>query len=281
MIDLGITAEDPMLRSGQCQYQRTTAWWCVGFGRLEARYDYLAEHVLEQWIPFDRSGEWLLERRTTGRRRWLRGNARDASRNGFDLLERWPVGQWSGRGGDFHGDDGQHDSRRGSWQEPTDDFLGTISRNPYELYGALDAASPPNATGYNGVVTYALDVLRSGRVPADLRSSLYAALTLVPGMRMEERAEGPERQPCAVVVLRFSDGLRLTEMLVDRVRGLFLGERCTLAARSPSGLDKGTVVKSTSVDHAVVDTIGARPERNSRRSVGPGSFEPGPTDRST
>lgn len=145
----------------------------------------------------------------------------------------------------------------GNWQHPTPEFCAELPRDPQRLYARLDTDSP-NRPGYLGVVTYAVDALRSGLVPADVRAALYRALLLVPGMSIDEPASNLDGR--RGVALAVDDGRYRREIIIDAGRGQFIGERDTLTRDEPlRGLVTGTVTTSTAVTTATVPTIGTPP----------------------
>ncbi len=75
----------------------------------------------------------------------------------------------------------------GCWQVPTADFLAALPRDARQLYDRLRADSPADRHRYTGVLTYAIDALQTGLVPADLRAAVYRALLLRPPSRWPKR----------------------------------------------------------------------------------------------
>ena len=103
----------------------------------------------------------------------------------------------------------------------------------------------------------AVGALRSGLVPADLRATLYAALTTLPAVEVDGHATDCEANPRLALV--HDDGPTRTELIIDPVDGAFAGERDTLRTASRLGLAQGTVVLCTAVTTCVVDTLGGLP----------------------
>ena len=236
---------------GRFRYVGTRAWWMARFGRGRRRYAYLAENVLQQWIPGDPAADWLLDRRLTGRRTWLQGDAERAVADGFEVVDRWPTGRWRAAGGNFFGDD----PGEGSWQLPTPEFLATLPRDPQRLLARLRADSPGERAGYHGPLTYAVDLLRTGLVPPDLREGLYGALRAAGATDGVVDLNGRRGRARAR-----DDGRARTEGRVDPADGEFLGERQILTrVDADLGLPSGTVVLNTTVRTAQVGALGAEP----------------------
>lgn len=263
MPDGGIEVRDEHLGPGQHRWVQTRAWWTAFHGlgpELGGPYTVMAEQLLTEWIPADPAQEWLWDRRLTGAQQWLAGSEDDARGHGIDLSPPWPTGQWQAPFGDyFAGESGRPPRpREPSWQHPTSEFLAGLPRDPQGLRERLEADSPPPRTGYCGPLTYACDVLATGRVPAAVRAALYAALRLVPGVGVTSGQDAVGRAGVAFV---HHDEARRAEVIVDPDGGQFLGERDTLNQALPEhGLPAGTTIAATSVRVAVASALGAAPE---------------------
>ena len=233
--DLSIAATDRPLRPGQYVYVETHAWWLTTHGP----HRLLAEHRLRQWVPADAERPWVLEREVTGAQEWLNGSAEAALAEGYDLRPAAPVGRFRARHGAFD-DDGLDDTERpcarprrlrGSWQTPTREFFARLPRDPDTLVQRL---CDENTGSWFGPFAAGVTALRTCLVPADLRA--VACLALV-----------------------HDAGRTRTELMLSPVDGQFAGERDTVRTGSRTGLAAGTVISSTAVRTAVVNTEGARP----------------------
>ena len=173
-----------------------------------------------------------------------------------------PVGRFRARYGEFSGSHGQFGGcssagrrpPRGSWQSPTAAFLARLPRDPQLL---LDRLSADNPSSWFTPFAAAVTALRTGLVPAPLRSALYRALTGLPGVRVEEHIYNIDGHDCLALV--HDAGRTRTELMIDPVHGQFAGERDTLRTDSRCGLPAGTVISSTAVRVAVVEAAGVRP----------------------
>jgi RNA polymerase sigma-70 factor (ECF subfamily) len=132
------------------------------------------------------------------------------------------------------------------WQTPTDAWLAALPRDPARLRDKLYADTRGQGRSPDGEVVVAVaDVLRSGRVPADLRASLYRVLTTVPGVRITAtRATVLGRPGIALGRLETVDGRR-QEIVVDPLTGQFVGERYV---DEQKGWVTETTVRRTLVD---------------------------------
>lgn len=256
-MNLGVQVIDEPIEPGQYRYLATRAWWMASFGSRRRSYAYLAEHLMREWIPADARDDWLLERENTGRRQWVLGTAEQAIADGFEVVDSWPTGRWRAPYGNYYARD-QHsttDAEPGWWQLPTADFLAGLPRDPERLLQRLKADGREDRPGYTGALVYALDALRTGLIPADLRAALYQALLKLPGMAAVDGATNLDGS--AAVALVHNDGTLRTEAFIDPTNGHFIGERDTVTGRGH--LPSGTVTASTAVHRVTVDTVGARP----------------------
>lgn len=254
--DLAIEASDRPLRSDQYVYVETHAWWLGTFGR----HSHLSEHRLRQWVPARGDREWVLERELTGRREWLVGSAEEAADEGFDLRDVAEVGRFRAAHGRFHdsaeGFCGMStDAPRGNWQAPTREFFARLPRDPAALHDRLLGENPGN---WFGPFTAGVTVLRTCLVPADLRSMLYRAMARLPDVTAVEGVENVDGHQCLALVR--DAGHTRTELMISPADGQFAGERDTLRTDSRCGLTAGTVISSTAVRTAVVDTEGHTPD---------------------
>jgi hypothetical protein len=265
LTDLAFEASDHPLRPDQYVYVETHAWWLGTFGP----HNHLTEHRLRQWVPARTDREWLLDRELTGAQTWLTGSAELAAEDGFDLRDIAPVGRFRALHGDFafsgaDEDDGVADAaaafcvpprrRRGNWQSPTLEFFATLPRDADALHVRLQEENPGS---WFGPFTAAVTALRTCLVPADLRTVLYRALAGLPAVTAAEGISNVDGQECLALV--HDAGRTRTELMISPVDGQFAGERDTLRTESRCDLKAGTVISSTAVSTAVVDTVGAVP----------------------
>jgi hypothetical protein len=248
LFDPTVIVKDEPIRPGQYWYIATHAWWMANMGILPDRYSYLAEVNTDLWIPADQHGDWLMDRRITGRRIWVQGSEEQAAEANFRIVDPWPTGRWRARYGDFWAESSgrQPSPREGTWQTPTPDFLAALPRDPAQLLERLRESSP-NRLGDTGACTYATDVLRAGNVPADLRAALYRALLMIPGAEIAARGRD--------FSLSLDDGGRRTEVFISGHNGQFAGEQSTFT-RDIGEYKAGTVQKSTEVTTTIVNDIG-------------------------
>jgi hypothetical protein len=194
----------------------------VGPGQyLYRRTEYAAGPFIEEWIPADRSQAWL-----------LRGSP-DSE-----------VGELRSASGEYFAPRGD------SWQEPSQEFLAGLPRDPRELAARLRSADVRAAAPYpdasdHAALTSVASLLRSTAVPAGLRAALYAALDHVPGV--EARVEDGGRLGVLAVEWDVASETQRYELLVDMATGRMSGERT------------GTSGSGSTVWWGVADELGVPP----------------------
>ena len=258
MLEPAVRTADCPLGPDQYRYISTRGWWMGSFGTSAGLLLHLTEQWIRQWVPARPERDWMLDREVTGRVRWLTGSAREADDEGFDPAAGVPTGRFRAAHGDFYAglDDLPARSRPGTWHAPTTAFLAGLPRDPQELLVRLSADGPEGRTASQPFIR-AVGALRSGLVAADLRAALYAALTALPAVSVDEHATDCEGNPRVALV--HDDGPTRTELIINPADGTFAGERDTLRTASRLGLAAGTIVLCTSVTTRVVDTLGGVP----------------------
>ena len=202
----------------------------------------------------------MLDRRPTGNKIWIVGSAAAAAEAGIDkdLNLMWPTIVTKAPCGNFYGDRGCHSA--GSWQDPTPAFLAGLPGDPLQMYRRLIADSPAKTGRMEEVLVYAADALRSGTVPAPLRSTIYRALALLPGLQVTDRSTNLAGR--TGVALGIDDGDTRHDIIINPATGAFIGERqiaTKSGRRGTLGAPAGATIELSSVRTAVVDALGAVP----------------------
>jgi hypothetical protein len=249
------TVDEP-LAPGQYRYIATHAWWMASMDE----YSYLAENLLETWIPADEKQDWLWRRDVTGARKWVAGSEEEARKAGFPIDEAgWPEGEWRAPCGDWFAEEEGREpcETQGSWQIPDEEFLASLPRDTQALYDRLrDDTEGRGQDPDLEMVVYVADLLRTGQVPADLRAALYRALAKVPNLEITEQVanlDGVEGTAYGI-----SAKGRRHDVIVDPETGQFIGER-QVTEEDLGDIPAGTVTQYTSVMTAVVPAMGVRP----------------------
>ncbi|MFR9802584.1 hypothetical protein ACL02T_09815 [Pseudonocardia sp. RS010] len=274
MSDYVIRATDELIGEGQYLLVSTHAW-SMGFhsflsgrdGVPETRYAVLAEQRRDRWLPADPAADWFSDQRDTGRRIWVLGAEEQAHADGIDLEQ--PSRTQATQPGQAHS---EHPTRHraaavephaGSWQQPDHRFLAELPREPHPLLRRLQHDSPD--TPFSGPFTSAADLLRSGRVPAELREAIYQALVQLDDVELIDQAtdvDGHTR-----LALRWHSPHRDRDLLVDPDTGHYAGEHDTVTSDT-GRLPAGTTAATTSVLTAVVDHLGDIPTAIGTRRSG-------------
>ncbi|MFJ6673302.1 CU044_5270 family protein [Actinosynnema sp. NPDC091369] len=245
-----ITTTDPVLGPGQYRYAISRGRSAVQAQQGGQDFRWLGEEVLEVWLPAVEGEEYLVRPRDTGRRDWLVGTEEQARNAGVDLR---PASQDEVRGRC----DRQCQEDPGAWQQPNARFMAGLPRAPEALLERLLAdGRGRGSSDHQEALVLASDLLRSGKVPAELRAALFRALALLPGLEVVDQSANLDGR--RGVALAVTDGDDRQEVIVDPATGEFIGDRRVLT-ESDGSLPAGTVVESASVTTAVVDGIGVRP----------------------
>ncbi|MBV8931352.1 MAG: CU044_5270 family protein [Kutzneria sp.] len=251
-----INATDPPVGPNQYRYIGEHAWWVTDAVVTQGkRFSYLGENVQETWEPAAWGQEWLQRRTVTGERKWITGTEDEARKAGI-LGDSGPsTEEFRAPCGDFFASDNQPvrrpcDHQVDGWQHPTPEWLATLPRDPKQLYDRLREDAPRNGRGNAEVLVYAADALRTGLLPADVRSALYRALTYLPGLEITEQPANLDGHKGTAFGIKDTADER-QDVIIDPVNGQFIGER------EVSG--NGTVLSSTSVATAVVGKMGEEP----------------------
>ncbi|WP_233427942.1 CU044_5270 family protein [Actinokineospora spheciospongiae] len=254
--------QDAPVPDGSYRHVTTHSWDLREIGRTpQGPAAYLAETVIEVWIPRDPAQEWQMERSTTPRKVWVAGNENEARAAGLMIDYPLPRGGRPGplraACGDFYATgDRPACAAPGTWQTPDTEFLSSLPRDPRALYDRLLTDASATGHGTSQVLTLTTDVLRTGLVPADLRGALYAALTRLPGLDVVDAAANLDgKRGTALGVL---DDQTRQDMIIDPVTGAFIGERRVSAGTTESGIPGGTLLGYSSVEADVVPAIGQR-----------------------
>lgn len=217
-----IAPDDEPIQPDQYRYL-VTHYWVMYLGstekdRLRDDIQVMVETREEKWVPADPTDQWQCTYRTTttGKRKWVAGNAEQAQEAGIEL----PAPET--RAGTMPCDQDGHKW----WGAPNRELLASLPRDPVQLNDRLRNDAQRTHVSFGPNLTLVEDVanlLRSGIVPADLRAALYRTLALTPGIEITERVanlDGLEGTAFGVT----EDGQR-EEVIIDPTTGQFIGSR--------------------------------------------------------
>ena len=258
-----ITAVDQPLAPGQYRYVAAHEWNSRGMmtappvGQPDAApsgYTYLVESRTETWIPQDVTQEWLNRRTPLEGAKWLGGTV-PQSEAPLPEPDVTAKGERRGKCGDFF-PNAQPKKVCGDpddWDNP--DFYAQLPRDPQALLRWLRDRTANRGGAPGTVFHWAVQLLHTGLVPADLRASLYRALALLDGVTVTDgKANLDGRVGVAITI---EDAHERRELIVDPATGDFIGER-TVTGPQPhdSYLAPGTVTGYSAITTKVVDGLG-------------------------
>jgi hypothetical protein len=133
------------------------------------------------------------------------------------------------------------------------DSAADLPRDPHQLLERIYQENGNAGPSRDGeALVWLADRLRSGTVPAELRSVFYDTAALIPGVTItEEQATLNGRTGTAIGRDEGENGFR-QDIIIDPATGEFIGERQVLL-RPGADLPAGTATGSTSVTTTVVD----------------------------
>ena len=144
----------------------------------------------------------------------------------------------------------------GSWQMPSSSWLAELPRDPIALRERLDVDVVGHGSDpIDAVFVYVVDVLRSGRVPAELRTALFEVLRDLPGTQVTDRDATIDGRT-GVAIGRPDIFGSHTELIIDPDGGQVLGER-TNQQLGPVPFIGEAVTLETSYARTLVDEIPA------------------------
>jgi hypothetical protein len=260
-----IGEQDPVVKPGQYLYIRENAWWettTVGGPKTTKTFDYLADNVIETWVPADRTGTWMQRQSIIGQRQWVIGTEAEAAAGGIPPDDHTPS-ELTAPCGDFYPDAGHTASCadvRGDWQNPTPAWLATLPTDPHAMLDRLKKDSPAfkagNGLGDAELVTYVADALRGGLVPAKVRAVFYRTLALLPDLTVTQQVANLDGRTGVAMGVDSPESPVRQEIIIDPVTGQFIGER-TVMLKPSRGFAAGAMSDSSSVTTSVVNSIGS------------------------
>lgn len=252
--DLAARVVERPVASGQFRYVRSRyEGIMVEYGGTKASY---TDMVQEEWVPADRRDEWMFRNKINSVK-WLPGHEGDgkpeAATSFKDGAEfRAKCGNYS------YFAEGQPDRCTvASFHNPSPEFVAALPKDPKELLAKLRAEGQDNDAG---AFMAAVEALRSGRYPAEVRANIFRALALLPGLVVTDKRANLDGKEGVALGKKYYDDF--TEIIIDPANGDFIGSREVVAdnqSDEKGGLEKGTVRSSSAVTTAVVGSIGARP----------------------
>ncbi|MCE6995901.1 CU044_5270 family protein [Saccharothrix sp. S26] len=255
-----ITAVDQPLAPGQYRFVAVHGWYShsvvtgdpVGAPEQPGGYTYLVESRSGTWIPQDVTEEWATQRMSPGGVKWLGGTVPQSE---APVPEPDASGERRGRCGLFFPESQPKKVCADLEDRDDPEFYTRLPRDPQALLQWLRESTTQGGGEPAAVFHWALQLLSTGLVPADLRASLYRALALLDGVTVADGAADLDGRVGVAVTVE--DVHERRELVVDPATGDFIGER-TVTGPQPhkSYLAPGTVTGYSSITTKVVDGIG-------------------------
>lgn len=205
---------------------------------------FLERDLRALWVPADRSADWIEVRcaRVPVQTFGARSETFAAESRGVenDARQVFPRGQ----------------TEYGAPITMLDaDTAADLPRDPRQLLERIYEENGDAGPSRDGeALVWIADRLRSGTVPADLRSVFYETAALIPGVTItEEQATLNGRTGTAIGRDEGENGFR-QDIIIDPATGEFIGERQVLL-RPGADMPAGTATGSTSVTTTVVDAV--------------------------
>lgn len=235
---------DPVVGSGQFLRLATTAMGAAAIhsdgGRVRANYLWIVSDEL--YVPADRKDEWVWDRHPMELYGTFSPESKDAAETWFDTnpqtgeLLRAPAGGFYGGTSDAgHGD------------------LEDLPRDPAALLEHIHVVTEGQSNSPDdAAMTFILDRLQTGVVPADLRATFYNAAALIPGVTITESQATLDGRT-GIAIGRDEPNIDRQEIIIDPETGMYIGQRrVTLVGYDE--VPAGTVIGWSTVTATVVDS---------------------------
>ncbi|MEC3982843.1 CU044_5270 family protein, partial [Amycolatopsis sp. H20-H5] len=222
------TANDPLshlkgvdliVRGGEYRLTTETTWSTLHSSGPKGPVSLSYETQTLLWIPADPAGNWLRRTATTGKVRWLQGNA--AAARAADLAAPPArTDEISAAGGVFlYTDNPAPDD----WQKLTPEFLASLPTDPDALLPRLQVEAAKMNSGkpmstVGKIFFMGKEVLSASVAPAALRVAFVKALARVPGIELA--GDGSKE-----IVLGSDLGDQREELVIDPATATLIGAR--------------------------------------------------------
>ncbi|MBG6192200.1 RNA polymerase sigma-70 factor (ECF subfamily) [Arthrobacter sp. CAN_A212] len=242
-----INTADPLV--GEGQYLKTDIK--ALYGNSLALPDgeqatWLATQDSQLYIPADRSEEWVWNREEEVPVTFFSEAAREAAEE--VTASSSPFGQVvRAAGGAFYG------SGQLFLDQPLHEAMRDAPRDPQELLSLIYTKTEGQGwSPEHHALTTIADFLRTGAVPADLRSALYHATALIEGVEIVEKGATIDGRSGTAIGIQTPDGGGRQDIIIDVETGMMIGERSTVLKPTPQ-YPAGTVTSWTAIETSVVN----------------------------
>jgi hypothetical protein len=238
-----IQASDPPIAPTQSRYVRTES---TMRSRTE-RCAYTQHDIDEIWIPHDPQAEWLL-RRDYGRIAW--DTCQDPTSS---TLPRAYQQEYRAKHGLFAVPGAEKPDSPPSWYNPTPEFLAGLPRDPEAMFQLIKQEyKSGTAEPSKAYFQHAIQLLGTAVLPADLRATMYRAMTFIPGVTVTEQFVTIDGRTGTAIGLDLGTrGDIRTDIVIDPRNGILIGER-TLGPQEE-------LLGATVITHGIAEKNGTRP----------------------
>lgn len=255
------TATAPV-RPGQFRYVRVDALVERSEDNMttghEFSYSYLANQVIEDWIPFDYKQEWQEKRTLVGTPKFL-GSSSPVTKLPPVPTSGYDTGLFQGDCGNFFPKSqgtfvcGNTDD----WDSPA--FYQALPDNPDALLAKIKQLAAPKDGGPATWFDYGVQIMSTGLVPPAQLSSWYQALAKIPGVQVIDKAT-TLRGRAGVALGINDDNAEFRELIVDPSSGQLIGSREVAGAHPyDSYIKPGTVLSDVALTLGVANKLGQAP----------------------
>jgi RNA polymerase sigma-70 factor (ECF subfamily) len=205
---------------------------------------WVSPSTTDVYKPADPDAEWVMERRDLAPTEFFGVGARAASVDIGAMARNSPLtnGIFRARDAAFYG------TPDPTWS------VDALPRDPQELYELIRAEYNGGSRGPDEDAWVRITaLLRTGTAPADLRSALYGAAALVPGIEVIP-GQATLNGRIGIALGRTESGRdERQDIIIDPGTGDLIGER-TVRTQAGFGAPAGTTWAATAVTKTVVDT---------------------------
>lgn len=243
-----IESSDPVVGPGQFLKVDTTEV-ALGYGRSPSGEAgaYEQPQTITLYIPHNTADMWVIARQQLKPGKSY-GDAQWQIKDFWHNPKRGDRQLYQALGGTFTG---------GQSFNPAD-AIAKLPRDSATLFTYLYDHADGSASKDEAVWTSIVDLLRTGLVPAALRSAMYEVLARVPGVYLSEGKANLNGTTGLAISRKEPSRPFVAQIIIDPATGLFIGER-DIVTNADSVVPVGASQDWTAVTTTVVDDAPAGP----------------------
>ncbi|MET3176702.1 UNVERIFIED_ORG: hypothetical protein ABIB52_004577 [Arthrobacter sp. UYCu721] len=221
-----MTFSDPVPAPDEYLLIHTHANWLVSGNSIQT---HMNAQTIDVYVPGDPTRDWVLDRD------WGEISPRPGQ---TDTIHA--------QNGEFYG---------GPWTVMSQQDIDALPRGGQALLEHFDSQyQGGSASRDEDNFVRITDLLRTGLVPADLRSGLYEALALIPGVNTSEQKNFDGKTGIAIGRIEALRAGQRDEIIIDPSNGLVIGER-TITTFAAFGFGANELTGHTAVDYQIVRSV--------------------------